>query len=423
MTNLNLEQWQVERLLPSPRNARKHPKAQIAEIAGSIAAFGFANPVLVTPEGEMIAGHGRLAAAKQLGMTEVPVIVIAGLSDQQKRELMLADNRIALNAGWDREMLERELKELSILGTDLEALGFTAAELNVALGQRSTNGLTDEDDVPAVQDQVFSKAGDIWCLGDHRLACGDCTDAALVARLLGTATPNLMVTDPPYGVEYSPTWRHDRGLSQSKRTGVVQNDHRADWREAWRLFPGRVCYIWHGALRCVAVATSLEAEGFQIRSQIIWAKPRMVIGRGDYHWSHEPCWYAVREKGNWTGDRKQTTVWTIGQKNEDAETTHGTQKPVECMRRPILNNSVPGDSIYEPFSGSGTTLIAAESSKRVCFAVEINAAYVDMAIRRWQAFTGKQAIRMSDSAPFDSVAADMPNSDAVAPAGKTLATS
>jgi DNA modification methylase len=312
-------------------------------------------------------------------------------------------------------MLERELKELSLLGSDLEALGFTVAELNVALGQVSINGLTDEDDVPAVQDQVISRAGDIWCLGDHRLACGDCTDPDLVARLVGSHKPNLMVTDPPYGVRYDPTWRHRGGLNQSKRTGVVQNDHRADWRDAWRLFPGTIAYVWHGALHASTVAASLEAESFQIRSQIIWAKPRMVIGRGDYHWQHEPCWYAVRDKGHWTGDRKQTTLWTIHQKGEDAETTHGTQKPVECMRRPMQNNTIPGDAIYEPFSGSGTTLIAAESSKRVCFAVEIDPRYVDMAVRRWQNFTGRQAVRQSDGASFDTVssgAADAPSRSA-----------
>jgi DNA modification methylase len=335
----------------------------------------------------------------------LPVIVIAGLTELQKRELMLADNRIALNAGWNRELLERELKDLSMLGADLEALGFSMAELNQALGQKSINGLTDEDDVPDVQDQAVSQLGDIWCLGDHRLACGDCTDAALVTDFLGDLKPNLMVTDPPYGVEYDPGWRHRSGLNHSKRLGKVQNDHRADWREAWRLFPGNIAYVWHGALHATTVAASLEAEGFSIRSQIVWAKTRLIISRGDYHWQHEPCWYAVREKGNWTGDRKQTTLWTIAQNDEDTETAHGTQKPAECMRRPMQNNSMPGDTVYEPFSGSGTTLIAAETIGRVCLAVELDPRYVDMAVRRWQAFTGKQATRSSDGVPFDSASA------------------
>ena len=402
--NLQLETWPIGRLVPSPRNARKHPKAQIAEIAASIEAFGFANPILVDPDGAVIAGHGRMAAARQLALSTVPVIVISGLTDRQKRELMLADNRIALNAGWNREMLDRELQDLALLGADLEALGFSAAELNQALGQKSVNGFTDEDDVPAVSEEAISRLGDIWCLGDHRLACGDCTDAALVAALLGDTKPNLMVTDPPYGVEYDPSWRHRSGINHSNRVGKVQNDHRADWRETWRLFPGNIAYVWHGALHATTVADSLTAEGFAIRSQIVWAKPRLVIGRGDYHWQHEPCWYAVREKGNWTGDRKQTTLWAIAQQDEDAETTHGTQKPVECMRRPIQNNSMPGDAVYEPFSGSGTTLIAAETIKRVCFAIELDPRYVDMAVRRWQSFTGKQAIRQRDRIPFDATA-------------------
>lgn len=401
-----LEQWPIERLRPSERNARKHPKAQIAEIAGSIAAFGFANPLLVDADGDLIAGHGRLAAARQLGLTQVPVIVLSGLSDAQKRKLRLADNRIALNASWDRGMLERELKELSVLNEDLELLGFSAAELNQALGGTSHNGFTDEDDVPEAEDQVVSKPGDIWSLGDHRFACGDCTDAELIGRLLGDARPNLMVTDPPYGVAYDPSWRHRSGLNQSKRTGIVTNDDNADWSAAWKLFKGNIAYIWHGALHAVTVAESLQRNGFVIRAQIIWAKERLVIGRGDYHWRHEPCWYAVRDKGNWTGDRRQTTLWEIPQKDgpEDAETTHGTQKPVECMRRPIQNNTMPGDAVYEPFSGSGTTLIAAETSGRVCYAVEIDPRYVDMAIRRWQAFTRKQAIRTSDGIAFDLLA-------------------
>jgi DNA modification methylase len=186
----------------------------------------------------------------------------------------------------------------------------------------------------------------------------------------------------------------------------VVNDERADWAEAWRLFPGGIAYVWHGALHAGTVAQSLEREGFTIRAQIIWAKERLVIGRGDYHWQHEPCWYAVRSKGNWTGDRRQTTLWSISSREQDAETVHGTQKPVECMRRPILNNTSPGEAIYEPFLGSGTTLIAAETVKRTCFAVELSPIYVDVALRRWQAFTGEKAALLADGRLFDVVAAE-----------------
>jgi DNA modification methylase len=396
----SLEHWPIERLVPSPRNARTHSEAQVAEIAGSIRAFGFTNPILVGEDGDVIAGHGRLAAARKLGLSEVPVIPLLGLSEQQRRQLVLADNRIALNAGWDLELTD--LKEI---GADLSILGFSKGELAKALTPASFAGQTDEDEVPAVSEQVVTVAGDLWCLGDHRIVCGDSTDPDTVRALLGDVVPNVMVTDPPYGVNYDPAWRHRAGVNRSLRTGKVENDERADWAEAWGLFPGSIAYVWHGALHAVTVAASLERQGFSIRSQIIWAKERLVIGRGDYHWQHEPCWYAVRSKGNWTGDRKQTTLWAISSKGQDAETVHGTQKPVECMRRPIHNNTSPGEAIYEPFSGSGTTLIAAESVGRVCFAVELSPAYVDVAVRRWQAFTGRPATLLSDGRSFDAVAA------------------
>jgi DNA modification methylase len=211
------------------------------------------------------------------------------------------------------------------------------------------------------------------------------------------------VTDPPYGVEYDPEWRHRRGVSNSARKGKIINDEIADWAPAWGLFPGEIAYVWHGALRSSIVAESLFKSGFTIRAQIIWAKERLVMSQGDYHWQHEPCWYAVRKKGNWTGDRKQTTLWTIPSGSQDAETKHATQKPVECMRRPMLNNSSPGQAIYEPFLGSGTTLIAAQSCLRVCFAIEIDPLFVDLAIRRWQAFTGEPAKRESDAADFETL--------------------
>lgn len=402
-SEMRLEHWPIERLLPSARNARTHSKAQVAEIAGSIRSFGFANPVLVSEAGDLIAGHGRLAAARQLGLSELPVIVLGALTEIQRRQLMLADNRIALNAGWDIETLKLELHDLSSLGADLSVLGFSKSELAKALSP-ATTGLTDEDDVPKPDEATIAKPGEIWCLGEHRVACGDSTDPALVARLLGGAAPNLMVTDPPYGVVYDPEWRHRAGVNSSKRIGKVQNDERADWEAAWELFHGNIGYVWHGALHAGTVAASLERQGFTIRAQIIWAKERLVIGRGDYHWQHEPCWYAVREKGNWIGDRKQTTLWAISSREQDAETIHGTQKPVECMRRPILNNSRPGDPVYEPFLGSGTTLIAAETCGRCCFAVELAPAYVDVSVRRWQAFTGKTALRLEDDRPFTSAA-------------------
>jgi len=401
---LRLEFWAIERLLPSPRNARTHSEAQVAEIAGSIRTFGFTNPILVGSNGDVIAGHGRLAAARLLGLADVPVIPLGGLSDVQRRQLMLADNRIALNAGWDAELLNLELKELSVIGADLAALGFSAQELAAALNPGG-EGITDENEIPAVAETAVTIAGDIWCLGPHRVACGDSTDAVTVKALLGAVVPALMVTDPPYGVAYEPEWRHRAGMNKSSRVGRVRNDERADWAAAWALFPGNIAYVWHGALHATTVAESLTREGFTIRAQIIWAKERLVIGRGDYHWQHEPCWYAVRTKGNWTGDRKQTTLWTIPSGGQDTETVHGTQKPVECMRRPMLNNSSAGHAIYEPFLGSGTTLIGAQSSGRICFGIELDPLYVDVAVKRWQDFTGEHATLLATGETFNQVAA------------------
>ena len=262
-----------------------------------------------------------------------------------------------------------------------------------------------EEATPEPPAVPVSQPGDLWLLGKHRLLCGSATDPAAVARLLGGVRPHLMATDPPYGVNYDPAWRNAAGLSATRRTGKVLNDDRADWREAWALFPGEVAYVWHGALHAATVAESLEAEGFTIRSQIIWAKERLVLSRGDYHWQHEPCWYAVRAKGkgHWSGDRKQTTLWSIPSRDQDAATVHGTQKPVEAMRRPMLNNSSPGQAVYEPFSGSGTSLIAAETCGRVSLSMELDPAYVDVAVLRWQAFTGETATLADNGQTFDQV--------------------
>ncbi|MDB5318328.1 MAG: modification methylase [Rhodospirillales bacterium] len=383
----------VSGLVPYARNARTHSDAQVAQIAASIREFGFTNPVLVDGDRGVIAGHGRLLAARLLGMAEVPTIELGHLTETQRRAYVLADNRLALSAGWDTDMLRLELGELDASGFDLALTGFDPGELAGFLTE-VTDGLTDPEAIPEVPLVPVARSGDLWRLGRHRLACGDSTDPEVVSGLLGGVQPHLMVTDPPYGVEYDPAWRNRAGLGNTARIGKVENDDRADWREAWALFPGDVAYVWHGALHATTVAESLTTTGFSIRAQVIWAKDRLVLGRGHYHWQHEPCWYAVREggTGHWAGDRKQTTLWSIASRDQDAETTHGTQKPVACMQRPIENNSSPGQAIYEPFSGSGTTIIAAERSGRACYALELSPAYIDVAIQRWQSFTGKEAV-------------------------------
>jgi DNA modification methylase len=394
----------VESLIPHARNARTHSEAQVSLIAGSIREYGFNNPVLVDDRIGIIAGHGRVLAAQKLGLKTVPTICLSHLSDAQKRAYMLADNRLAERAGWDKELLALELADLSDLGIDLAELGFEAAELDMLFGHRT--GDTHEDAVPEPPAVPVSRTGDCWRLGAHRLFCGDATDRHTVARLLGGTKPHLMVTDPPYGVDYDPAWRNESGVSTTQRTGKVLNDDRPDWREAWALFPGDVAYVWHGALHAGTVAESLVASGFAIRAQIIWAKERLVLSRGHYHWQHEPCWYAVRGNGHWCGDRTQTTLWQISSRDQDAATVHGTQKPVDCMRRPILNNSAPGHLVYEPFCGSGSTIIAAETTGRACLAMELDPAYVDVAVRRWQTFSGEEAVLDGDGRTFAALAAE-----------------
>lgn len=396
-------------LKPYKNNARTHSPEQLAQIAASIKEFGFTNPVLIDESNELIAGHGRALAAIKLGMAAVPAVKLSGLSVAQKKALVLADNKLALNAGWDSALLTLELGELAKMGFDLDLTGFTGIEIGKISGLGAADA--DEDDIPEAPAVPVSVLGDIWQLGPHRVICGSSTEAHTVEALFAGAKPALMVTDPPYGVNYDPMWREgkDKGITKNRRSGVVGNDDRADWTEAWALFPGNIAYVWHGALHSGVVEASLAACGFKMRAQIIWAKQQFIFSRGDYHWQHEPCWYAVKGTGNWTGDRKQSTLWEISNLNkvgagvikaEDDHTNHSTQKPVECMRRPILNNSAPGDAVYDPFLGSGSTLIAAETSGRVCYGCELSPVYVDTIVARWEKLTGQRAVHAITGALF-----------------------
>jgi DNA modification methylase len=369
--------------------------------------WGWTNPVLIDGDGGIIAGHGRVMAARKLGFTDVPCMVADGWTEAQKRAYVLADNQLALNAGWNAEVLSAELKGLDEAGFDLALLGFADP---AALMVDKTAGLTDPDAVPEVPDDPTTELGDVWVMGRHRLVCGDSTDADVVAKCLNGVTPHLMVTDPPYGVAYDANWRNEADRANGKPYGAraigkVENDDRADWSEAWALFPGDVAYVWHAGVHAASVADSLKKCTLEVRSQIIWAKQQFAIGRGDYHWQHEPCWYAVRKgrTGHYAGDRKQTTLWQIP-KPQKSETGHSTQKPVECMKRPIENNSSAGQAVYEPFSGSGTTIIAGEMTGRSIHAIELSPAYVDVAIKRWQDFTGQSATLEGDGRTFDELA-------------------
>jgi DNA modification methylase len=422
-----VERWAIDRLIPYAKNARTHTDAQVAAMAASIKEWGWTTPAMVGEDGGLIAGHARVLAARQLGLAEIPVMVAAGWSEPQKRAYVLADNQLAITgSGWDPELLRLELGDLKELGFDLTLTGFDDIELGSLLADK-TEGLTDPDDSPAVPEHPVSQTGDLWLLGRHRLLCGDSTVATDVERVLGGVEPHLMVTDPPYGVDYDPDWRNQAGRSingavikpiGARAVGKVVNDDRADWREAWALYPGEVVYVWHGALHVATVQQSLEACGFGMRAQpleacgfgmraqLIWAKSVHVISRGHYHFQHEPCWYAVRKTktGHWQGDRTQTSLWQIAHRK--SETGHSTQKPVECMRRPIENNSSPGQAVYEPFSGSGTTIIAAAMTGRACHAIELSPAYVDVGVKRWQDFTGEAAVLDGDGRTFDQIAAE-----------------
>jgi DNA modification methylase len=401
-----VERCPVSKLVPNARNARTHSDEQIAQIAASIQEWGWTIPVLVDEVGLIIAGHGRILAAHLLGIKDVPVMVATGWSDAKKRAYMLADNKLTLNAEWDLDRLATELAELSGSDFDVSLIGFSVSELDELL-YTDQGGLTDEEEAPDPPVDPISALGDVWLLGAHRLVCGDCTDPLVVDKALAGVKPHLMVTDPPYGVNYDAAWRNDavqagrpksgnkgkhQGAPGGRAIGKVSNDDRSDWREAWALFPGEVVYCWHGGGEAASSQLALESCGFEIRSQLIWRKNNIVISRGHYHYQHEPCWYAVRKgsTGHWNGSRTETSIWEIN-KPQKSETGHSAQKPVECMKRPIENNSSPGQAVYDPFCGSGTTIIAAEMTGRVCHAIELHPPYVDVSVLRWQNFTGQEA--------------------------------
>jgi DNA modification methylase len=400
-----VESVPLSRLKPAPWNPRLIRDERFASLVRSIEAdpeFMQLRPILATTDGTIYAGNMRYRAAAKAGWTEVPVI----LNDID--EVTAKARAVRDNNGWG-EWQDEELSELlhgiGDAGIELADLGFDDAVLSRLLGlAEPVEGLTDPDEVPPLGEETNIKRGDLFALGDHRLMCGDATSPDDVARLLGGDRPALTVTDPPYGVDYDPNWRNEaaeKGLLRwaPSRTGAVANDGRNDWAEAWLLSPSAIAYCWHAGVHAANVQSSLEAAGFIVRSQIIWAKPRLIISRGAYHWQHEPCWYAVRkgESADWAGDRSQTTLWEVGLPNSvtaakgEELTNHGTQKPVELMERPLRNHK--GD-VYDPFIGSGTTMIAAERQGRRCYGMDIDPRYVAVAIERWENFTGHKAERV-----------------------------
>ena len=385
----------IRRVIPYARNPRK--RSAVAKVASSILEFGWRQPIVVDEDDIVIVGHTRLEAAHQLGLLKVPVHIARGMSEEQKRAYRLMDNRSHDDATWEDDLLKLELLELERAGYDLDLTGFDKEELDRLTRETSTLQ-TDPDQIPSTVDKRV-QLGELWRLGDHRLLCGDATDPAAVELILDVK-PDLMVTDPPYGVDYDPTWRV-RAAEEGKlwykptRTGKVQNDERASWLEAWRLFPGDILYVWHSALLSTVTAGDLVEAGFDIRSQIIWRKTKAPISRGHYHWGHEPCWYGVRRggKAHWIGDRKQSTIWEATTLSEDGDrkqsTIHGTQKPEAVMGKPLDNHRC--EVVYDPFVGSGTSIVAAERRGIACRAIDIDPDYCDIALQRWEDATGEKA--------------------------------
>ena len=412
------EMRNVDDLIPYARNARTHSAEQVARIAGSIKEFGFMNPVIISQDGGILAGHGRVLAAKKLNLAKVPCVVETHLTEAQRRAYILADNKLALDAGWDNDMLRVELQELKDLDFDLGLTGFDDLEITNIFGESSESKSKERSPQPTSDPESFDKfepvvkKGEVWHLGDHRLICGSCEDEETVNRLLEEGRPNLMVTDPPYGVKIAPKETKDRlkdyvtggARCGNGRLGSVPNDDKSDWETAYKLFPGNVAYIWHPHLGEMQFVKDIQACGFKVLSLIIWNKGHFALSHGNYHWKHEACIYAVREgeKTNWQGARDQCTVWDIKNINnlQEGAWGHGSQKPIECMLRPMLNNSAEGEWVYDPFLGSGTTIIAGETCGRRVMGCELSEKYADTIIRRFEMVTGTKCVR-SDGVLYD----------------------
>ena len=402
-----IEQWPTSKLLPYARTARTHSEEQVAQIAASIAEFGFTNPILAGSDGIIVAGHGRLAAAQKLGMETVPVVVLDHLTPTQRRALIIADNRIAENAGWDDAMLRIELQSLQDDGFNLDITGFDADALAAIMaGEETTvDGNTDEDAVPEVPVTPISRPGDIWVLGEHRLLCGDSTVAESYDRLMQGEPADMVFTDPPYNVDYA-------NSAKDKMRGTdrpILNDNLGDGFYDFLLAAltpmlqhcAGATYIAMSSSELDTLQQAFRAAGGKWSTFIIWAKHTFTLGRADYQRQYEPILYGWPEgaQRHWCGDRDQGDVWNI--KKPQKNDLHPTMKPVELVERAIRNSSRPGNMVLDPFGGSGTTLIAAEKSGRIARLIELDPKYVDVIVRRWEDFTGKQATREADGASID----------------------
>ena len=395
---MNITQVAVDKLIPYVNNSRKHSDAQVAQIAASIKEFGWTNPILVDGDHGIIAGHGRLMAARKLGMKEVPVIELAHLTDTQRKALIIADNKLAMNAEWDTDLLTIELNELLTDNFAMEILGFDPKELAALLEPEVVEGLTDEDAVPDVPEEPKTKLGDIYQLGNHRLMCGDSCNQDAVEKLTGGAGVDMLLTDPPYNVAYE----GGTGLT-------IQNDDMEDsqFRQFLRdafvtadtvMKKGAVFYIWHADLEGYNFRGACQDAGWTVRQCLIWKKSSLVMGRQDYHWKHKPCLYGWKDGAGhlWAADRKQTTILEFDKPSRNGE--HPTMKPVALFEYQMLNNTKGGDIVLDLFGGSGTTMLAAEKHGRHACLMELDPKYCDVIVKRWEEFTGNTAQLLTEVA-------------------------
>jgi DNA modification methylase len=403
MSKLTITYRPTSELIPYARNSRTHSEEQVGQIAASIREFGFTNPVLVDEENTIIAGHGRIMAAQKLGMVEVPTITLAGLTESQRKAYIIADNRLALNAGWDDEMLRLEIADLKEADFDLDLLGFEDDEI-AALEVEVVEGQTDPDEVPEPPSDPVTVLGDIWTLGNHRLMCGDSTSIDALQILCTGQLVDMWLTDPPYNVAYE----GGNGLT-IKNDDMEDSKFREFLRDAYVaadavMKPGAVFYIWHADLEGYNFRGAARDANWKVRQCLIWNKSSLVMGRQDYHWKHEPCLYGWKEGSShlWATDRKQTTILEFEKPSKNGD--HPTMKPVALFEYQILNNSKGGDLVLDSFGGSGTTIIASEKNGRNARLMELDPKYNDVIIKRWQDFTGKKAVHESGKT-FDEMAA------------------
>ena len=399
------ERRPISELIPYARNSRTHSDAQVAQIAASIREWGWTMPILVDEDGNVIAGHGRIMAAQKLGIADVPCMTATGWSEAKRRAYVIADNKLALNAGWDDEMLRVEFGELRDLDFDLSLTGFDDSEIDALFPTEIAQGLTDEDAVPEVPEQPVTVEGDVWLLGRHRLMCGDSTSIQHLERLCDGQLVDMWLTDPPYNVAYE-------GGTKEKLT--IQNDSMSN--DAFRQFlcdaysaadavmkKGAVFYIWHADIEGYNFRGAAADIGWPIRQCLIWKKSSLVMGRQDYHWMHEPCLYGWKEGAShlWASDRKQTTILEFAKPSRNGE--HPTMKPVELFEYQMLNNTKGSDLVLDSFAGSGTTAIACEKHGRCARLMELDPKYCDVIIKRWQDFTGQQATLEATGQTYDEI--------------------